>query len=104
MTSLQYLNQHNVAAAPARGGATSMLDQEIQRCLSTISSAPHNEQVQKAQSFKNYIIAKRNAGELSQDCSPVHDQFNTICAEMSRNPAVPLRAGESTRRRSTPST
>ena len=44
-----------------------MLDQEIQRCLSTISSAPPNEQVQRAQSFKNFITAKRNAGELSAE-------------------------------------
>ena len=89
MTSLQYLNQHNVAAAPARGGATSMLDQEIQLCLSTISSAPANEQVQRAKNFKNFITAKRNAGELSQDSFASYmNEFTTICAEMSRNSAV----------------
>ena len=89
MTSLQHLNQHNVAAAPARGGATSILDQEIQRCLSTISSAPPNEQVQRAQSFKNFITTKRNDGELSQDSFALYmGQFNTICAEMSWNRAV----------------
>ena len=66
-----------------------MLDQEIQLCLSTISSAPANEQVQRAKNFKNFITAKRNAGELSQEAfaSYMH-QFNTICAAMSRNPAV----------------
>ena len=89
MTSRQYLNQHNVAAAPARGGATSMLDQEIQRCLSTILSAAPNEQVQRAQSFKNFIITKRNDGELSPESFASYmNQFNTICAEMSRNTAV----------------
>ena len=89
MTSLQHLNQHNVAAAPARGGATSILDQEIQRCLSTISSAPPNEQVQRAQSFKNFITTKRNDGELSQDSFALYmGQFHTICAEMSWNRAV----------------
>ena len=44
-----------------------MLDQEIQLCLSTISSAPANEQVQRAKNFKNFITTKRNACELSQD-------------------------------------
>lgn len=89
MTSLQYLNQHNVAAAPARGGATSVLDQEIQSCLSTILSVPHGEQVQRAQNFKNFITTKKNAGELSQEAFASYmNQFTTICAEMSRNPAV----------------
>ena len=64
-TPIEYLNQHNVAAAPARGGATSTLDNEIRRCLSNIESAPPNEKVQRAQNFKSFITAKRNAGELS---------------------------------------
>ena len=86
---LEYLNQYNLSAAPARGGTTSTLDQEIQRCLSAISSAPPGEQVQKAQNFKNFIIAKRNASELSEESFASYmGQFNTICAEMSRNPAV----------------
>ena len=86
---LEFLNQHNVAAAPARGGATSALDQEIQLCLSTILTAPPGEQVQRAQSFKNFITAKRNARELSEESFASYmGQFNTICAEMSRNPAV----------------
>ena len=88
-TPLEFLNQHNVAAAPARGGATSALDQEIQRCLSTILRVPPNEQLQRAQSFKKFITAKRNAGELSEESFASYmGQFNTICATMSRNPAV----------------
>ena len=97
MTSLQYLNQHNVAAAPARGDAASALDQEVQLCLSTILSVPPNEQVQRAQSFKKFITAKRNAGELSEESFASYmGQFNTICATMSRNPAVTAPLGGST--------
>jgi hypothetical protein len=86
---LEFLNQHNVAAAPARGGATSSLDHELQRCLSSISSAPPGEQVQRAQSFKKFITAKRIAGELSEESFASYmGQFNNICAEMSRDRTV----------------
>ena len=56
---LEFLNQHNVAAAPARGGATSTLGNEIRRCLSNIESAPPNEQVERADGFKSFITTKR---------------------------------------------
>ena len=56
---LEFLNQHNVAAAPARGGATSSLDHELQRCLSSILIAPPGEQVQRTQSFKSAITKVR---------------------------------------------
>ena len=83
---LEFLNQHNVAAAPARGGATSSLDHELQRCLSSILTAPPGEQVRRAQSFKSAITKVRE--QLSpESLESYRQQFNTICAEMSRKKA-----------------
>ena len=84
---LEFLNQHNVAAAPARGGATSSLDHELRRCLSSILTAPPGEQVRRAQSFKSAITKVRE--QLSpESLESYRQQFNTICAEMSRNTDV----------------
>mmetsp|Transcript_1626 Transcript_1626/g.6484 ORF Transcript_1626/g.6484 Transcript_1626/m.6484 type:complete len:320 (+) Transcript_1626:923-1882(+) len=67
----------------------SALDQEIRRYPSTIEKAPPDEKVQMAQHFKNFITAKRNARELSKESFVSYmNQFTTICAAMSRNPAV----------------
>ena len=86
---LQLLNQHNLSAAPARGGVTSALDQELQRCLSTMLTAPPNEQAQRAHGFKSIITTKRDSGELSHESyESYRRQFDTICAQMSRNPDV----------------
>lgn len=88
MASLQYLNQHNVAAAPARGDATSALDQEIQLCLSTILSVPPNEQLQ-AEGVTHHNIRFR-ATDLRRYERRLLASFRTSTSERQLSSAILL--------------